>query len=858
MSSTNKKFFSRNLVLPTTLIVLLLLFTGFALLYFYIPKYVESKILPRLFQNAGINNFECDVRRIGFTGLDLGGLYIGDTNEPSISVESVRINYSITGLLRKQIDTIIMAGIEVKCKFSNGKFTIQGLDWESFSAEQTPDKKVSAVTEDNIQFPISIGSLKIRNAVLVCSYSGQTHRIPFDLSIAAKEEHSNTFECNLQVYPREQKLILSSRVCLPEKKALLKFYFDSFHLDRFEDVVNSIPCLILSGNVETICNFQSPLGAIEISGQFFTTIEQSNRNGYCPLRILEPVNTIGEFSAKFTRTGEWEFKLSNFPTFKKSDTPIKDCKLRFNTTDIISKFPSVTFSAKGTDSKGKIDFTTELDDFKLVQGNTSIKFSLISLACNTNLNNNFTEGMTDFELKISNTDLSSKYLTIYTPELLLVGDVHYKKDGSTFMNAIANFENTEISYPEYNTKVTGIAGNIPLQWPCENSGEMGNFFVEAIDWKNLKIGAVSGTISQSELGVTFDGKHTSNLLPGLTLNFNGNAGYSAKEDLKTELNFNVTRFNSNLDLSIFTPKAEGILFSGELELDGNLYVNAEGNIKCSMNTIIQNSNLKFERQGFTIEGIDCELSVPELFSIRSSPNQQFHFKKVSFGNVTLGDGKIGFQIESPENIFVENCEFKWCDGDVYTHSMRVPFYGTDYDITLYCNRLKLSKIFDQFGIARAEGSGAINGRIPIRFTNGKLSINNGFLYSTPGKEGIIHVTGTETFDIGIPQNTPQYFQLDFAKEALKNFNYNWVTLSLNTEKDDLIMQMSLNGKPAEPLPFTYNKEIGTFVRMEAGSGHGISYPMELDFNFRFPINKILYYKQGIDNIINNINILNKD
>lgn len=853
MSYTSKKFFRCNLVLLISLTGLLLLFTGFALFYFYIPGYVESKILPMLSQKAGINNLKCDVRRIGFTGMDLGGLYIGDSNEPSISVESVRIDYSITKLLRKHIDSIVIAGVEIKCKFSNGKFTIQGLDWETSSAKQTPDKQVSGTAGDNIQFPVSIGSIKIRNAVFVCSYNGQTHRIPFDLSMAAEGEQSNIFECVLQLYPREQKLILVSHIFLSEKKALLKFRFDSFNLDRFKDIVSSIPCLIISGNVEVTCSFHSPLLAFENSGRFFITIEQSNGNEYCPLQVIEPVDTTGEFSAKFTHTGEWELKLSNCPASKKSDTLMKDYKFRLNTMDIISKFPVITFSANGNKSKGKIEFTLKLDDFKLVQENTSIKVPLFSLACNSNLDSNFTEGTADFELRISNADLSS-YLLIRLPELLLVGNVNFKKDNPTFMNAIASFENAEVSYPSYDTKVTGIAGKIPIQLPCGNSGEEGAFFVEAVDWKDLKIGTVTGTISQYESGVSFTGTHTSNLLNGLTLNFKGNTDYFAKQAFKTDLNFNAPRFDANLDLSRFIPGAEGILFSGELSLDGNLFIDAEYNIKCSMNTVIQNSNLTFEKQGVAVEGINCALSMPDLLSMRSSQNQQFHFKKLSFGSIAFSDGKIGFQVESPENIFVENCEFKWCNGYVYTHSMRIPLYETDYDFTLYCNRLRLSNIFEQFGIARAEGSGAINGRIPVRFTGGKLYIDNGFLYSTPGKEGVIHIAGTEAFGTGIPQNTPQYLQLDFAKEAIKDFNYDWVTLSLNTEKDDLIMQMSLNGKPAAPLPFTYDKKIGAFVRIEASSGQGISYPMQLDFNFRFPINKVLYYKQDIDNLINSINI----
>ncbi|MGR3311014.1 MAG: intermembrane phospholipid transport protein YdbH family protein [Candidatus Brocadiales bacterium] len=883
---------------------------------------------------AGINNLECDVRRIGFTGLDLGGLYIGDSEETSISIESVRVDYSITGLLRKHIDSVVIAGVEFNCEFSNGEFIIPGLDWQSFLAEQTPDEKVSEVPEENLQIPVSIGSLKIRNAVLVCDYNGQNYRIPFDLQVVAKEGKWDMLDCTLRLYPRGQELTLSSSIDLPGKEVLLKFHFDSFHLDRFGDIASILPCLKISGNIEATCNLQLPQWDIESSGQFFITLEQSNRNQYCPLQVLEPLNTTGEFSAKFAQNGEWEFKLSNVSPSEKSATFVRDCKIRFRMMDIISKFPSVTISGEGTESKGKVKYTANLYGFNLVQENTAIKVPSISLIGNVNLDSNFKEGTADFELKISDTDVSSEYLTMHMPELSLGGEAHYLKDGSVSLSATANFENTEMSNTEYdakikvplisltgkanldsnfkegtadfglkisdtdvsseyltmhipelslggeacylkdgsvslsatvnfentemsnteyNTKVTGIGGEIPFQWPCEDLGRRGNFLVEDIDWNNLKLGTVSGTIRQSGLGMVFEGNHDSNLLPGLTLNFKGNAGYFAEEDLKVELDFSVPRFNSNsVDLGEFISEAEGILFSGELEVDGNLFVDAEGNIKCSMNTVVQNSSIELEEQGVAVEGINCTLSMPDLLSMRSAPNQQFSFKKASFGEIAFSDGKIGLQIESPETIFVEKFEFKWCNGHVYTHAMRVPLYEANYDITLLCDRLELSKILGQFGITKAEGSGTVNGRIPIKFVKGKLSIDNGFLYSTPGKGGTIHIIGTDILDIGIPRNIPQYSQLDFAKEALKNFSYNWVTLSLNTEEDDLLLQMSLDGKSMEPLPFTYDRRLGSFVRIQASSKGGINYPIHFDINFRFPVNKILYFGQSAKDIFDKL------
>ena len=111
--------------------------------------------------------------------------------------------------------------------------------------------------------------------------------------------------------------------------------------------------------------------------------------------------------------------------------------------------------------------------------------------------------------------------------------------------------------------------------------------------------------------------------------------------------------------------------------------------------------------------------------------------------------------------------------------MRISPKTKDYHLILYCDRLNLPKILEQLGAVNAEGIGTVNGRLPIRVTNGKIRFSDGFLFSTPGEGGNIHVTGTEMLTAGIPRNTPQYVQIELAREALKDYDYdcNFIDIS---------------------------------------------------------------------------------
>jgi hypothetical protein len=172
----------------------------------------------------------------------------------------------------------------------------------------------------------------------------------------------------------------------------------------------------------------------------------------------------------------------------------------------------------------------------------------------------------------------------------------------------------------------------------------------------------------------------------------------------------------------------------------------------------------------------------------------------------------------------------------------------DYLITFYCDRLKLAQVLEQFGAAAAKGEGTVSGRIPLHFTNGKIRFDDGFLFSTPGQGGKIYLKGTDILTAGMTPNTPQYAQMELAREALKDYDYSWAKLNITSEGEDLLLQMQMDGKPARTLPFVYRKEIGGFVKVEAGSKGSKFQGIRLDVNFRLPLDKMLQYKELINMI----------
>jgi hypothetical protein len=268
---------------------------------------------------------------------------------------------------------------------------------------------------------------------------------------------------------------------------------------------------------------------------------------------------------------------------------------------------------------------------------------------------------------------------------------------------------------------------------------------------------------------------------------------------------------------------------------------SEAGPRGKMRVRIKEAQIKAAGNELVLDGISGELNFTDIFSLKSAPKQSLKISQISFRDLKADNLVTDFQIESKESIFIEQCRVNWCQGHVSIQSFRFFPGVNDYSVTFNCDRLNLADIMEQFGVARATGNGAVNGTIPIALSKGRFTFGEGFLYSTPGDGGNIHVTGTEALSAGLPPDSEQYMQMEIAREALKDFKYEWAKMTLSTEDADMVMKLQFDGKPANTLPFVYKKDIGKFIKLETDVQGSEFQGISLDINFRVPLNEILKY-----------------
>ena len=380
----------------------------------------------------------------------------------------------------------------------------------------------------------------------------------------------------------------------------------------------------------------------------------------------------------------------------------------------------------------------------------------------------------------------------------------------------------------------------PLHWPLTEHPPAGRLTAGPILWKNRDVGKLKGQLQIVQKGLKTSITYKSKLFQGLNVNIQSKAdasGVTATVEVPT---FSPA---SEIDLGRLFPEwdwAKGMAVNGRLAARALFDLHGE-TPAATADIRIEQGTVRQLRQQLAIEGINCDLHMADVITMRSGSGQRLKVDHLTMGKIAAGNLKMDFQLEPDSTLFIEKVQLSWCKGKVQAAAMRLKPELDDLSATLYCDRLNLAMVLDQLGAASGSGEGNVNGRVPIRWQKGQLSFDDGFLYSTPGQTGTIQLEDTQFLLEGLPPGSPQMVQLKIANEALKDYSYNWAKLKLQSQGERLLVTLELDGKPNRLLPFAFNQQTGT-LQAVTGQGQAEFKGIGLTLNFNTPLNDILQYK----------------
>jgi hypothetical protein len=907
--------------------IIILLFLSLVIVSFCIvfmvalPAYLEKRLLPNLVQQAGIEEFAWNVRRIGLTGADFGAVRIGDKSQSPISISSIQINYSLSGLIRRHLKSIHICGLSLTFELREGKIFFPGIDLDKVLTESNTSDENKFVTKPAL--PVSFGRIVIEHAVITATLNQRVLRLPLNLTIVPLNEEYNRLRCEINLYPFQSSIHAEVRFDLdsgnlkifsdgqnlrlenylsfltPEKSLQVKgdmgftayteINLESFEISTVNILVESKDFLVLSENLKLEKSKENNEAfTLKIQGEKLTgwNISTSDMTVISPalleiseiqadlsigpdsldcnfqldtflkgfenqdMQINPPFHRRWSGSARWSDNTDWVLDIDIEPPEEFSDKQSSGWyRIKSADMDIGFFMPLVNVSGNGNLEKGNAGGNLKMSGFYM--DTHALSAELPTLTFNAEMVSdikgdekvqllNFNARLMDIAIRLGAT--KAKF-----PDISLMG--HTVLPGlENMVHAIFKISGGELSDSMYDAGIQGIGLELPLIWPLSHKADPGSFVIDVLRFKENNLGKIRATLRQDGHGAEIKGKYDSRLLPGLFLNFDGRMG-NTKKGLETRINFEMPEYKTpnTLNLGDFFPGADGIFLNGRVGIKGDFY-NLGQKMTSSVHIDAQNVNISMEEPEVAFNNVRINFTLTDLFELRSLPHRHIQFDSATIGNIKLNDGSIYFQMQSVDRFFIEKTSFKWCDGNVDTNAVNLSIPIENVGVTFYCDRLKLAQVLEQLGGVKGEGEGSVNGRIPVRYEDGKIIFDDGFLYSTPGDGGTIRLTGTDVLMTGIPRGTPQFSQIDLAREALKHYSYDWAKLEITTQRDNLYMQLKLDGKPVDALPFEYREEFGGFVRVDADSPGSRFQGIRLDVNFNLPLDQVLKYGKGFQDM----------
>ena len=837
-----------------------------------LPGLIESLIVPRLAASLDMPQFRVDVRRADLSGLDLSEVSFGP--ETGIAIDAVLADWSFRGLLQGRLDKVRVLGLRVLARETEGGWEIPGLP-------------VMKNPEGGDARPMSFPGIDEIHVDGTISVEGRSVALETPISVNGSLDDDGGLTLDALAKPAGQDLRASLQGNLTNKDFRLTCALRPASLAALASLVPALRNLPVSGTMAALAEAALPhegqaggkvgltfdtlrtaVGESVLGLEGNASMRLSWENGadiaIDPIRLDAPwplTLTVGDIRADLENGVfgcAWELALPPLPGLEFSSPP----RLRGGTEAVRG--------ADGWDVRSQ----AELDPFdaspagmpelKAVMDPSSMTVDLVTSPSGTRLAASLAPGSLRLSHKKDRATLSG--LAVSCNATVAAGSVDGEIDFSG-ARLEASRPGQSLSVPRLDGRFTfglgdrpNLSGSLglsararagdasgtislrlPLAWP-EPAASAGSAQLN-VSWSGQEVAKISSRLVQNVHGISIDG--TAALTPvNVRARIRGQFDPRRAESSWVEVGAaqNVTLPGG---LARFAP-ALGDL-TGTARLDAAARLDMSRGVP-SLPATLKLSGISLTHAGtkISLSGGNAGLEIPDLLAFRSAPDQRVTFERLRLGDLTLDKGDIRYQIEAPHSILVEGCSFRWAGGRIGTHAFRVNPGVEDYTVELYCDRVELARALEQLGMTRAGGGGTANGRIPVRYSGGSLTFDNGYLYSTPGEKGVLHIQGTEILTAGVQPGTPQYGQLDLAAEALKDFAYEWAKIRLNTQQGELVVSLELDGKPEKPLPFTFNRDIGGFARVSGNSPGSVFQGIRLDVNFRLPLDQLLQYRQLLE------------
>jgi len=838
--------------------VLLCLTIVLLVLFINLPNLIESQIKKKIPQFLNPDEIEFNIQHLGLLNTHISEIRVFK----SISIDSVDIDYDI-----KNLSSLLSIKSGSNIDFKVEKMTISGLNIQAILDEQGqikirglkfPEKSKNQPPKKNLSFLQYLPrKVVLKNSQIILRSQNNKFDddffIPFDLmSIVSADDGQIVLRAKAYPFGETVNCLVTYDINQGIKSIQIQGRsFDLSHFDQF--VSKQTGRLQLKGEFDFKFESFSPKKRWNVDVSKITLVKPVEME----IKDIKTDLLVG--SGKINAKGSMDLysnlmpeiglkygiildlKNNNHFDLKLETERIPEFEILYKSNLAMVKNPKLTARFQGVPEKTKGEIVLTLKNTNIKNKKENIVFNDLKFVSDiaAGLNKNGNKIFSKFTLDANNINFHSSFVNSSFPNANISGEFFLGNNNSPSCSMTLKADSGKIAALKFKTKALGIDIEVPVSYPEPVKKRYGKYSISSILYDNKYSFNAKGKILQTNLKeFNINGNIDLKKFPDIKTQFNSIVGFNKDSEVSLEFQTNSFKFNESDIKKLVLTKIPAAEFEVTAFVKGSAdYI--DHNLKSSMRVSVNNGKFFMPDNNLTADGINTVIEFNDLLSLQTVPGQFLTINSIEKNKIKIKDARIRFSMEQGKSLLVENIKFKWCDGLVSTESIRFPQKNGEYSLTLYCDRLELTQLLKQMGVFNAEGMGTLNGKIPVAYTNGNISFDNGFLFSTPGTGGTIMIENSDRITTGIPMDSPQFSQLDLAQEALKDFKYKWAKLKFHTQDDTLFVNMELDGEPSKVLPFVYSKEYGGFIRVDASSPGSHFQGIKLDVNLKLPFNEVI-------------------
>ncbi len=290
------------------------------------------------------------------------------------------------------------------------------------------------------------------------------------------------------------------------------------------------------------------------------------------------------------------------------------------------------------------------------------------------------------------------------------------------------------------------------------------------------------------------------LLKEAILQINANVDTTAIDGTRADVTASIPKF------TLTDPNAVGRLLNsskdievtGTFALDSHITLN-RGILTPKIQLAIEDASFASSSYSASINGFNTNITLNSFTPLSTPGGQEIKIASANIGKLELSDGLIAFRVESPTSILIERTEWGWAGGHLYSHAVRFDPAKPDFDFVAFGDGLQVKEIAKLAAGPKADGDGAVYGRLPVSVRWPSIAFQDGYLYAAPGT-GVIKLAQHADEVAKLLEKDPRFAkgaQSNLIKsrvvDSLKDFKYDLVKLDFVQHDKNLRLTVKIHG-----------------------------------------------------------------